>query len=118
MHQIHPNARTTLAVRVEIARSAEPSGLLAQRYGISAETIRRWRKRGATDCLDRSARPHTLPWKASVEERAVVCALRQSTNFAPDDLTFVVMHFLPHLAKALELLGAAPLPERGGPSDT
>jgi hypothetical protein len=27
----------------------------------------------------------------------VVCALRQATNFALDDLTFVVTHFLPHL---------------------
>jgi transposase InsO family protein len=97
MHQIHPNARTTPAVRAEIARSSEPSGLLAQRYGVSAETIRKWRKRGVADCLDRSAKPHRLPWKATAEERAVVCALRQSTNFALDDLTFVVQHFLPHL---------------------
>ena len=35
--------------------------------------------------------------KATEEERAVVCALRRSTNFALDDLTFVVTHFLPHL---------------------
>ena len=27
----------------------------------------------------------------------MVCALRRSTNFALDDLTFVVTHFLPHL---------------------
>jgi transposase InsO family protein len=97
MLQIHPNARTTPAVRAEIARSTEPSSTLARRYGVSTETIRKWRKRGASDCLDRSARPHRLPWKATEEERAVVCALRQSTNFALDDLTFVVTHFLPHL---------------------
>jgi transposase len=97
MHQIHPNARTTPAVRAEIARSSEPSGLLAQRYGVSTETIRKWRKRGTADCLDRSARPHNLPWKATAEERAVVCLLRERTNFALDDLTFVVRHFLPHL---------------------
>ena len=97
MHQIHPNARTSPAVRAEIARSTEPSGMLAQRYGVSAETIRKWRQRGPEDCLDRSARPHRLPWKATEEERAVVCALRRATNFALDDLTFVVSHFLPHL---------------------
>jgi transposase InsO family protein len=97
MLQIHPNARTTPAVRAEIARSTEPSGVLAKRYAVSAETVRKWRKRGISDCLDRSARPHRLPWKATDEERAVVCALRQSTNFALDDLTFVVTHFLPHL---------------------
>src|ERR671920_1963136 len=97
MPQIHPNARTTPAVRAEIARSGEPSGVLARRFGVSTETIRKWRKRGPEDCLDHSARPHRLPWKATDEERAVVCALRRATHFALDDLTFVVSHFLPHL---------------------
>ena len=76
MLQIHPNARTTPAVRAEIARSDEPTGVLARRYGVSTETVRKWRKRGPQDCLDHSARPHKLPWKASEEERAIVCALR------------------------------------------
>jgi transposase-like protein len=46
MLSIHPNARTTPAVRAEIAGSLEPSGVLANRYGVSTETIRKWRKRG------------------------------------------------------------------------
>ena len=46
MLSIHPNARTTPAVRAEIARSAEPTGELARRYGVSTETVRKWRKRG------------------------------------------------------------------------
>jgi transposase InsO family protein len=95
--QIHANARTTPAVRAEIARSGEATGVLARRFGVSTETVRKWRKRGPGDCLDRSARPHRLPWKATEEERAVVCALRRATDFALDDLTFVVAHFLPHL---------------------
>lgn len=65
MLAIHPNARTTPAVRAEIARSQESSGVLASRYGVSTETIRKWRKRGPADCQDRSARPHKLPWKVS-----------------------------------------------------
>ena len=97
MWQIHPSARTTPAVRAEIARSEESPGVLAQRYSVSTETTRKWRKRGAEDCQDHSARPHQLPWKATEEERAVVCALRRVTNFALDDLTFVVTHFLSHL---------------------
>jgi len=97
MLHIHPNARTTPAVRVEIARSTDPSSTVVRRYGISAETVRKWRKRGAADCLDRSAWPHPLSWKATEEERAVVCARRRATNFALDDLTFAVTHFLPHL---------------------
>ena len=69
MLHIHPNARTTPAVRVEIARSREPGGTSAKRYGVGAETVRKWRKRGPEDCLDRSARPHRLPRKATDEER-------------------------------------------------
>ena len=45
MLAIHPKARTTPAVRAEIARSQERSGVLAQRYGVSTETVRKWRKR-------------------------------------------------------------------------
>jgi transposase InsO family protein len=97
MLQIHPQARTTPAVRADIARSSEPTGVLARRYGVSDETIRKWRKRGADDCRDRTSRPRQLMWKATEEERAIVCHLRRATEFGLDDLTFVVRHFLPHL---------------------
>ena len=120
MLQIHPNARTTPVTRAEIANSHERSGVLAQRYGVSTETIRKWRKRGATDCLDHSARPHQLPWKATEEERAIVCTLRQVTNFALDDLTFVISHFLPHLNRdsIWRILKAEGLNRRPKPAST
>ena len=118
MLSIHPNARTTPAVRAEIARSTEPTGVLAGRYEVSTETVRKWRKRGPGDCLDRSARPHKLPWKASEEERAVVCELRRATGFPLDDLTFVVRHFLPHLDRdnVYRILKAAGLSRRPAPA--
>ena len=46
---IHPQARTPPAVRAEIAGFHESSGVLAERHGVTAETIRRWRKPGP-DC--------------------------------------------------------------------
>ena len=123
MLQIHPDARTTPAVRAEIAGSDEPSGVLAWRYGVSAETVRKWCKRGAGDCLDRSAKPHKLPWKATDEGHAVVCALRRATNFALDDLTFVVSHFLPQRNRnsvwrilRAECLNRRPPPSSGKPA--
>ena len=79
MLQIHPNARTTPVIRAEVARSGEPTGLLAQRYGVSTETIRKWRKRGAEDCLDHSAKPHHLPWKAR-DEKIVQAASHLTAN--------------------------------------
>src|SRR3954471_13110397 len=120
MLQIHPNARTTPVTRAEIACSHERTGALAQRYGVSTETIRKWRKRGAADCLDHSARPHHLPWKATEAERAVVCTLRRVTNFARDGLTFVIAHFLPHLNRdsIWRILKAEGLNRRPKPAST
>ena len=97
MSHIHPNARTTPAVRAAIALSAEPSGVLAKRYGVSTETMRKWRRRGVEDCQDHSAHPKHLRWRACEEERAIVCELRRRTGFALDDLTFPLRHVLPHL---------------------
>ena len=87
-------------------------------YGVSTETIRKGRKRGAADCLDHSARPHRLPWKATEEERALVCTLRRATHFALDDLTFVITHFLPHLNRdsIWRILKAAGLNRRPKPA--
>ena len=118
MLSIHPDARTTPAVRAEIARSAEPTGELAKRYGVSTETVRKWRKRGPAECRDRSSRPHKLPWKASEEERAVVCELRRATGFPLDDLAFVVRRSLPHpgrddVHRLLEAAGRHPPRPRG-----
>jgi len=123
MLSLHPQARTTPAVRQEIARSTEPTGVLAQRFSVSTETVRKWRKRGTKDCQDHSSRPHKLPWKATDEERAIVCAVRRATGFPLDDLTFVVTHFLPHLnrdavyrilrAEGLERLPPADRRKRG-----
>ena len=97
MLQIHPQARTTPAVRADIARSTEPASVVAKRYGISDETVRKWRKRGEQQCQDRTSRPKRLAWRMSQEERAIICAVRKATGFALDDLTFVLRHFLPHL---------------------
>jgi len=97
MVQIHPQARTTPAVRVEIARSTEPASVVAKRYGISDETVRKWRRRGEQAVQDRSSRPKRLAWRMTEEERAIICAVRRATGFALDDLTFVLRHFLPHL---------------------
>ena len=61
MPTIHPKARTTPAVRAEIARSREPSGVLARRYGVSTETIRKWRKRGPAERTGRLPGPLEPP---------------------------------------------------------
>ena len=58
---IRPDARTAPAVRAGIARSGEPAGELAKRYGVSTGTVREWREHGPAECRDRSGRPRKLP---------------------------------------------------------
>jgi transposase len=99
MLSIHPQARTSPAVRQEIARSHEPTGVLAQRFSMSTETIRKWRKRGPIECQDHSSRPRKLPSKVTDEERAIVCALRQATCSPLDG---------PHLRGQLPLAASQP----------
>lgn len=58
---IYPQDRTSPAERAEIAYSPENFGEFIKRYGVSAETIRKFRKRGPNVFQDRSARSHKLP---------------------------------------------------------
>src|SRR3954447_262524 len=51
MLAIHPKPRPTPRVRAATAGSAEPTGELAGRYGVSTETVRKWRKRGPAQHL-------------------------------------------------------------------
>jgi hypothetical protein len=69
MLSIHPQARTTPAVRIEIARSSEPTGVLAIRLRVSTEIIRKWRKRGAmtarTTAVGRTSCPGKPPTRSA-----------------------------------------------------
>ena len=71
----HPQARTTPAVRQEIAHSLEPTGVLAKRFSVSTETIRKWRKRGAEDCQD---------WSCSGLMESGLVAIRPAFRTEPD----------------------------------
>jgi len=56
MLSLHKNATTTPAIRAKIAASEEPASVLAGRYGVTLDTIYRWR--GRTSFEDRSALLH------------------------------------------------------------
>src|SRR3712207_5390518 len=98
MLAIHPNARTTPAVRAEIARSSERSGVLAERHGVSTETVRKGRRRRTRG---RPGPRQPAPPAALEGHRGGAGgrgrAARRATGFPLDDLTFVVRLFLPHL---------------------
>ena len=58
---LHKQATTTPKIRAAIQASSEPAWLVAERYGISEQTVWKWRSRD--DVHDRSHTPHRLQSK-------------------------------------------------------
>ncbi len=89
---LHKNARTTPAVRGEIAASDETASVLAQRYGITEQTVYKWKKRSAFG--DRSHTAHRLQTVLTPAQEMIVVHLRRSLLLPLDDLLAVTREFL------------------------
>lgn len=90
--RLHKNARTTPAVRAEIAASEEGISALARRYNIGRVTARKWKNR--TDTLDRSHTAHHLQTTMNRAQEAIAVYLRQHILLSLDDLVAVTREFL------------------------
>ena len=73
---LHKNATTTPAIRAKIAASEEPAAVLSGRYGVSLDTIYRWR--GRTSFEDRSHTAHQLATTLTKAQEAVAVELRRT----------------------------------------
>jgi transposase InsO family protein len=89
---LHKQATTTPKVRAAIQASTEPAPLLAERFGITEQTVYKWRKRDSVE--DRSHTPHRLQTTLTPAQEAVAVALRQTLLVSLDDLLAVVREFL------------------------
>ena len=70
---LHKQATTTPRVRALIQASTEPAWVLAERYGTTAQTIWKWRKRGTVQ--DLSHTPHRLQTTLTPSQEAVAVVL-------------------------------------------
>ena len=96
---LHKNARTTPAVRAEIAASDETAGVLAQRYGITEQTVYKWKKRSVFG--DRSHTAHRLQTVLTPAQEVVVVHLRRTLLLPLDDLLAVTREFIcPHVSRS------------------
>ena len=89
---LHKNARTTPAVRAEIAASNEPASVLAQRFGITEQTVYKWKKRSVF--ADRSHTAHRLQTVLTPAQETVVVHLRRTLLLPLDDLLAVTREFI------------------------
>jgi transposase InsO family protein len=89
---LHKQAATTPKVRAAIQASHEPAWIVAERYGISEQTVWKWRKRDGLQ--DRSHTAHRLQTTLTPAQEAVAVALRRTLLLPLDDLLAVVREFL------------------------
>ena len=75
MLSLHNNATTSPAIRAKIAASEEPAAVLAGRYGVTLDTIYRWRRR--TIFEDRSHTAHQLATTLTSAQEAVAVELHR-----------------------------------------
>jgi transposase-like protein len=79
-------------IRTAIQASDEPAWIVAERYGISEQTVWKWRKRDSVQ--DRSHTAHRLQTTLTPAQEAVTVALRKTLFVSLDDLLAVVREFL------------------------
>lgn len=89
---LHKQATTTPKIRAAIQASDEPAWMVAERYGISEQTVWKWRKRDGVH--DLSHTPHRLQTTLTPAQEAVAVALRKTLLLPLDDLLAVVREFL------------------------
>jgi transposase InsO family protein len=89
---LHKQATTTPKVRAAIQASGDAGTALAERFGVTAQTIYKWRKRDSVE--DRSHTPHRLQTTLTPAQEAVALALRKTLLVSLDDLLAVVREFL------------------------
>ena len=96
---LHSQATTTPKVRAAIQASDEVGTVLAERFGVTPQTIYKWRKRDTVE--DRSHTPHRLQTTLTPAQEVVAVALRKALLISLDDLLAVVREFLnPHVSRS------------------
>jgi transposase InsO family protein len=92
MIALHKQARTTPAVRAEIAASSESAHTLACRFGVTEATVYKWKSRETVQ--DRSHTAHRLQTTLTPAQEMIVVHLRKTLLLPLDDLLAVTREFL------------------------
>lgn len=92
MIALHKNARTTPAIRAEIAASTDSAETLAVRHGVTLMTVYKWKKRTSTNDLPHTA--HRLQTTLTPAQETIVVHLRTTLLLPLDDLLAVTREFL------------------------
>ena len=90
---------TAIAERGAIQHSQASLRALAKRYGINQKTVAKWKKRTTvTDLPMGPTEPNSTV--LSVEDEAVIVALRRHTLLPLDDCLYALQPTIPHLSRS------------------
>jgi transposase-like protein len=115
---LHGSARTTAAVRRAIQHSQESLIALSKRHGINPKTVAKWKRRtSVSDLTTGPSDAHSTV--LSMEEEAIIVALRRHTLLPLDDCLYALRASIPHLTRSslhrcLQRHGISRLPEVTG----
>ena len=84
----HANATTNVRLRTEISNSNTTNFELSNKYGVSENTINKWKNR--TEFTDKSSRPHNIKYSLSELEMLISIELRVLTWWSLDEITEAV----------------------------
>jgi len=96
---LHGSARTTPRVRAELQASKETSGALAKRYGLSRNTVAKWRARTNTADAPMGPRAPASTVLTPVEE-AMIVEFRRRTLLPLDDVLGCLRDSIPKLTRS------------------
>lgn len=117
---LHGSATTTEAVRRAIQHSQASLRSLAKRYGINQKTVAKWKRRSSVADLPTGPKdPRSTV--LSIEDEAIVVALRRHTLLPLDDCLYALQATIPHLTRSslhrcLQRHGIGRLPQVEGAS--
>ena len=86
---LHGSATTTEAVRRAIQGSQESLRVLARRYGINQETVRKWRERSSVSDL-KTGPKKPKPTVLSFDQEAIIVVFRRHTLPPLDDCLYAL----------------------------
>jgi transposase InsO family protein len=84
----HSNSTTNIRLRSEINKSNLPNLSLSIKYGVSENTVSKWRNRRSF--TDKSSRPHTIHYSLSELEMLIAVEIRALTWWSLDEVTEAV----------------------------
>jgi transposase InsO family protein len=95
LQHLHKNATTNYAIRRAIKASTEPVSVLASRYRLSWQTVKKWRDRTDTD--DASSRPHRLRTDLTSAQVDRILFERKQFKKTIEDIFFTLEGEISHL---------------------